>query len=107
MIGAPLRTQFHRLSADFWALVSNRARMGSPRATLSFSASTRALPKASTSASSGLSRSMGTITTWRGAMAGGRRRPSSSPWVMITPPIIRVEVPQDEVWQNSSSPASL
>ena len=39
------------------------------------------------------------MTIWRGAMAGGRRRPSSSPWVMITPPISRVETPQLVVWQ--------
>ena len=32
MIGAPLRTQFQRFSADLWALVSRMARIGSPRA---------------------------------------------------------------------------
>ena len=40
-------------------------------------------------------RGIGTITTWCGAMRGGRTRPLSSPWVMITPPMSRVETPHD------------
>ena len=39
----------------------------------------------------------GMTMTWMGAMAGGRTRPLSSPWVMMMPPIKRVETPQ-EVW---------
>ena len=38
---------------------------------------------------------MGTITTWYGATLGGRTRPASSPWVMMRPPIIRVDAPHD------------
>ena len=40
-------------------------------------------------------------------IAGGRRRPSSSPWVMITPPISRVDTPQLVVWQKAQSPVSV
>ncbi len=36
-------------------------------------------------------------TTWRGAMTGGRRRPASSPWDMISAPMVRVDMPQDVV----------
>ena len=39
----------------------------------------------------------GMTITWVGAMRGGRTRPLLSPWVMMRPPIIRVETPQ-EVW---------
>ena len=42
-------------------------------------------------------RGIGTITTWKGAMAGGRIKPLSSPCVMITPPIRRVDTPHDVV----------
>ena len=44
----------------------------------------------------------GTITTWIGAMAGGSERPLSSPWTMMTPPIMRVETPQ-LVWNGVCS----
>ncbi len=39
-------------------------------------------------------------------MFGGRTRPLSSPCVMITPPIMRVLIPQDVVWACVSLPAS-
>ena len=42
---------------------------------------------------------MGTMTTCTGAMAGGRRRPLLSPWVMMTAPMSRVVEPQ-EVWKG-------
>ena len=42
---------------------------------------------------------MGTTTTWMGATAGGRIRPSSSPWVMMMAPTRRVETPQ-LVWNG-------
>ena len=42
-------------------------------------------------------RPIGTITTWYGASRGGSTRPLSSPWVMITAPIIRVVMPNDVV----------
>ena len=39
----------------------------------------------------------GMMTTWMGAMRGGSTRPLLSPWVMMMPPIMRVDTPQ-EVW---------
>jgi hypothetical protein len=42
-------------------------------------------------------RPIGTMTTWYGASRGGSTRPLSSPWVMITPPIIRVLMPNEVV----------
>ena len=39
------------------------------------------------------------MTTCTGAIAGGRIRPSSSPWVMMMAPIKRLEAPQ-EVWNG-------
>ena len=51
------------------------------------------------------SRSIGRITICCGAIAGGTRRPSSSPWVMMTPPIIRVETPQLVVWHSACCPS--
>ncbi len=97
--GAPRRTQFQRFSAERIAFLSTSTRMGAPKAEPLSRSAARISQKASTSASSGLSRSIGTMTIWRGAIAGGRRRPSSSPWVMITPPTMRVETPQLVVWQ--------
>ena len=44
-----------------------------------------------------LPRGIGTITTWYGAILGGRISPPSSPCVMITPPIMRVDTPHDVV----------
>ena len=40
-------------------------------------------------------RGIGTMTTWCGATRGGRISPLSSPWVMMTPPMRRVVIPQD------------
>ena len=37
------------------------------------------------------------MITWMGATAGGSTRPLSSPWVMMMPPMMRVDMPQ-EVW---------
>ena len=37
------------------------------------------------------------MTTWYGATLGGSMRPLSSPWVMITPPMSRVDTPHDVV----------
>ena len=37
-----------------------------------------------------------------GAIAGGRTRPLLSPWVIMMPPIIRVETPQEVWWQYLS-----
>jgi len=37
---------------------------------------------------------IGTMMTWIGASFGGSTRPSSSEWVMMRPPIRRVETPQ-------------
>mmetsp|Transcript_3579 Transcript_3579/g.14490 ORF Transcript_3579/g.14490 Transcript_3579/m.14490 type:complete len:300 (-) Transcript_3579:645-1544(-) len=49
---------------------------------------------------------MGTTTTCVGAMEGGRRSPVSSPWVMMSPPTMRVETPH-EVWYTwRCSPSS-
>jgi glycolate oxidase FAD binding subunit len=39
-----------------------------------------------------------------GASIGGTRSPSSSPWVMIIPPSIRVDMPQLVVLASSTSP---
>ncbi len=39
-------------------------------------------------------------------MLGGRTRPLSSPWVMITAPIMRVDMPQDVFQACSHSPSS-
>ena len=41
----------------------------------------------------------GMMITWVGAMRGGSTRPLLSPWVMITPPMRRVDTPQ-EVWKG-------
>ena len=101
MIGAPRRTQSQRLSARTWpSCRDGRAKAGRrrharrvrPRALRNIPAPRR-LPACR--AASARSRSA------CGAMAGGRRKPSSSPWVMITPPIRRVETPQLVVWQKS------
>ena len=43
----------------------------------------------------GLCDATGTTTAWIGAISGGRRSPLSSPWVMIMPPIRRVDTPHD------------
>ncbi len=43
-------------------------------------------------------------TAWMGASAGGTTRPWSSPWAMISPPTMRVEVPHDVVQQSCWSP---
>mmetsp|Transcript_5330 Transcript_5330/g.22591 ORF Transcript_5330/g.22591 Transcript_5330/m.22591 type:complete len:255 (-) Transcript_5330:989-1753(-) len=40
---------------------------------------------------------MGTTTTCTGASRGGSRNPASSPWVMMIPPIRRVDTPH-ELW---------
>ena len=48
----------------------------------------------------------GTTTTCTGAMAGGRTRPLSSPWHIMTAPIRRVVQPQ-EVWWGCCSLFSL
>ena len=45
-----------------------------------------------------------TTCTW--ATFGGTRRPASSPWHMMSPPIIRVVVPHEVVQQCSSVPVS-
>jgi len=37
---------------------------------------------------------MGTITTWIGATRGGMISPASSPWHMISAPMMRVDSPQ-------------
>ena len=37
----------------------------------------------------------GMTMAWMGAMRGGRTRPLLSPWVMMMPPIIRVDTPQE------------
>jgi len=47
----------------------------------------------------------GVMTYWRRRgldlpMRGGVRRPSSSPWIMMRPPMRRVDVPQLVVWQS-------
>ena len=42
-------------------------------------------------------RSIGTMTTWCGATAGGTHSPSSSPWVITSAPTSRVDAPQDVV----------
>ena len=44
-------------------------------------------------------RVIGTTTTWMGATRGGMIRPASSPWAMISPPMIRVDSPH-EVWKG-------
>ena len=46
----------------------------------------------------GLWAAMGSTTTWMGARRGGRRRPRSSPWVMMMAPIRRVDTPQLVSW---------
>ena len=43
----------------------------------------------------------------RGASRGGSTRPLSSPWAMMTAPIMRVDMPQDVVWHSSCRPASV
>ena len=47
-----------------------------------------------------------TIITWSGAIFGGKTRPWSSPWTIITAPIIRFDAPQD-VWYAYSKVFSL
>ena len=54
------------------------------------------------SSTPGLWAATGTMTTCTGAMAGGRIRPSSSPWVMMMAPIRRLEAPQ-LVWKGYCS----
>jgi hypothetical protein len=49
---------------------------------------------------------LGKITTCAGASRGGMITPSSSPCVMTSPPIMRVEVPQDVVQANCSTPCA-
>ena len=49
---------------------------------------------------------IGTITTWIGATAGGRRRPASSPWAMIVAPTIRVLKPHDVPQACSCTPSA-
>ena len=51
------------------------------------------------SSTPGLWAATGMMTTCTGAIAGGRIRPSSSPWVMMMAPIKRLEAPQ-EVWNG-------
>ena len=51
--------------------------------------------KASTSARSSGLRQIGTTTACTGATRGGSCSPLSSPWVMMTPPIRRVETPHE------------
>jgi hypothetical protein len=46
---------------------------------------------------------IGTITTSTGASLGGRIRPRSSPWHMITPPIIRELMPHEVVCASCST----
>mmetsp|Transcript_2186 Transcript_2186/g.8302 ORF Transcript_2186/g.8302 Transcript_2186/m.8302 type:complete len:265 (+) Transcript_2186:95-889(+) len=49
---------------------------------------------------------MGTTTTCIGASAGGSRSPASSPCVMMTPPMRRVETPQEDWYTCLVSPFS-
>ena len=60
-----------------------------------FSRSRRA---AAASSTPGLWAATGMTTAWMGATRGGSTRPLSSPWVMMMPPIIRVETPQLVWW---------
>ena len=46
-------------------------------------------------------------TTCTGAIRGGNRRPFSSPWAMISPPIMRVDTPHDVCQTYSWLPASV
>ena len=45
-------------------------------------------------------------TTWVAASRGGTRSPSSSPWAMISPPIIRVDTPHDVVQPAAAVPSA-
>ena len=65
------------------------------RTPASFSRSRRA---AAASSTPGLCAATGMTTAWTGATRGGRTRPLSSPWVMMMPPIIRVDTPQLVWW---------
>ena len=49
---------------------------------------------------------MGTMTTWMGATRGGSTSPASSPCVITSPPIMRVETPHEVFQANSSPPPS-
>ena len=57
----------------------------------------RATSSSAFSVTPGLCAAMGSTMTWIGAMCGGRTRPLLSPWVMIRPPMTRVDMPH-EVW---------
>ena len=46
------------------------------------------------SATPGLCWAMGSTMTWMGATRGGSTRPLLSPWVIISPPMTRVDMPQ-------------
>ena len=82
-----------RLRLD--AIASNLANATTTRTPASWRS---ALNRCAASATSAL---IAITTTWTGASAGGRRRPSSSPCTMISPPSIRVEVPHDVVQASS------
>jgi hypothetical protein len=52
-------------------------------------------------------RQMGTITTSVGARSGGMRSPVSSPCVITSPPIMRVDTPQLVFHAKSSPPSAV
>ncbi len=103
--GAPRRTQSQRLAAALPGRVSCSTRTFSPSAPCAAIAVLSVSQYSSRAASLSLSRSIGSITTCCGASAGGTRRPSSSPWVMISAPTIRVETPQLVVWASCWPPS--
>ena len=53
---------------------------------------------AAASSTPGLCMATGMTMAWMGAMRGGRTRPLLSPWVMMMPPIMRVDTPQLVWW---------
>ena len=66
--------------------------------------SSAAIRRASSATPSSSRTTSTTTCTW--ATLGGTRRPASSPWHMIRPPTMRVEVPHEVVQQCSRVPVS-
>ena len=88
--GTPFISYWAAFQPMDWSLSSIWARM--PAAFRRFSRA------AAASSTPSLCWATGMTMAWMGAMRGGRTRPLLSPWVMMMPPIIRVDTPQLVWW---------
>ena len=102
--GTPCLTCCQVFSPPRMSRPSVLERIGSPPKRASARPASICRQAVSTASFSSGVRWMGRSTTWVGAIRGGRTRPSSSEWVMITAPINRVETPHEVVQQYSSVP---